>query len=245
MSRKPGNADVLVGTGEGEANGDVGAPREWYSRGYLPHRDRPYLIQSVTYRLADSLPQTKLESLRQELATLPEGDRDLESRRRMENWLDAGMGCCALKHPEVARFVQDSFLHFHGERYYLHAWCIMPNHVHILVEPITDLATIIQGWKSFTARWILQQNKRLELRIPGNDHLWMREYWDRFIRDSNHYQKTVEYIHQNPVKAGLCSSPEDWPWSSYGRHANVDALVGINENQANEDVGAPRNSPNP
>ena len=116
MSRKPGNADVLVGTGEGEANGDVGAPREWYSRGYLPHRDRPYLIQSVTYRLADSLPQTKLESLRQELATLPEGDRDLESRRRMENWLDAGMGCCALKHPEVARFVQDSFLHFHGER---------------------------------------------------------------------------------------------------------------------------------
>jgi REP element-mobilizing transposase RayT len=42
----------------------------------------------------------------------------------------------------------------------------------------------------------------------------MREYWDRYIRDAEHYQKVVDYIHQNPVRAGLCRAPEAWPWSS-------------------------------
>src|SRR5690606_11169433 len=124
------------------------------------------LIQSVTFRLVDSLPQKKLKLLSHELAHI-EGDRvEIERRKRIEKWLDAGMGCCPLAHPEVARFVQNTFLHFHGERYHLHAWCIMPNHVHILIEPMFELAAIVQGWKSFTARWILRQNQRLGLQIP-------------------------------------------------------------------------------
>ena len=44
--------------------------------------------------------------------------------------------------------------------------------------------------------------------------VWQKEYWDRFIRGQNHFNKAVESIHQNPVKAGLVSSAEDWPWSS-------------------------------
>lgn len=146
------------------------------------------------------------------------------------------MGCCALRHPEVARYVQNSFLHFHGERYHLHAWCIMPNHVHILIEPLTDLALILQGWKSFTTRWIMARNNELGLGIPGKN-LWMREYWDRYIRDAEHYQKVLEYIHQNPVSAGLCGDPGDWQWSSaYIENAGI--LRGMDKN-ANEDIGAP------
>ena len=54
-----------------------------------------------------------------------------------------------------------------------------------------------------------------ECRAPSkNKSLWQREYWDRYIRDENHFIKAVEYIHQNPVKAGLVSKPEDWKWSS-------------------------------
>ncbi|MFA7171944.1 MAG: transposase [Kiritimatiellia bacterium] len=237
------------------ANEDVGAPRdvgtpEWHSRGYLPHRDHLHLIQSITFRLVDSLPQTKLNQLEEELKRLPKEARELESRKRIEEWLDAGMGCCALRHPEVARYVQNSFLHFHGEHYHLHAWCIMPNHVHILVEPLTNLAGIIQGWKSYTARWVLRQNHCLQLRIPGPKRLWMREYWDRYIRNFEHYQKAVNYIHRNPVIAGLCQSPEDWPWSSAKLvcartlgstvPGSADVLVGIAENKADEDVGVPR-----
>jgi type I restriction enzyme R subunit/putative DNA methylase len=219
----PGRADVPVGSGSAEEgrlgrrpsqDGSWDGSREWYSRGYLLHRDELRLIQSVTFRLVDSLPQKKLKLLSHELAHI-EGDRvEIERRKRIEEWLDAGMGCCALAHPEVARFVQNTFLHFHGERYHLHAWCIMPNHVHILIEPMFELAAIVQGWKSFTARWILRQNQRLGLQIPESNQFWMREYWDRYIRDANHYQKVVEYIHQNPVKAKLCRVPEDWPWSS-------------------------------
>lgn len=246
----PGNADVPVGMDGMDginADEDVGAPRdvgvpgrEWYSRGYLPHRDAAHLIQFVTYRLADSLPQEKLKLLNDELAHLAENQRDVEQRKRIEAWLDAGMGCCALRHPEVARYIQDSFLSFHGDRYFLHAWCIMPNHVHILFEPRADLATIVQGWKSFTSRWVLRQNQRLGLAIPESDQLWMREYWDRYIRDAEHYRKAVDYIHQNPVKAGLCREPKDWSWSS-ASPGNADVLVGPpSTNHADEDVGAPR-----
>lgn len=235
----PGNADVPVGMDGINADEDVGAPRdvgvpgrEWYSRGYLPHRDAAHLIQFVTYRLADSLPQEKLNLLNDELAHLAEDQRDVEQRKRIEAWLDAGMGCCALRHPEVARYIQDSFLSFHGDRYFLHAWCIMPNHVHILLEPRADLATIVQGWKSFTSRWVLRQNQRLGLAIPESGQLWMREYWDRYIRDAEHYRKAVDYIHQNPVKAKLCREAKDWTWSS--------AFTGDHLFKADEDVGAPR-----
>ena len=206
----PGNADVLVGT----------ASKEWHSRGYLPHRDKPHLLQSITYRLADSLPQEKLRVLADELRTLPENRRESAKRQKIETWLDAGLGCCALRHPEVARYVLNSFLHFHGERYHLHAWCIMPNHVHVLIEPLDDLASIVQGWKSFTSRWVLARNTELRLCVPGKN-FWMREYWDRYIRDETHYQKTVEYIHQNPVSARLCATPEAWPWSSASGRATL------------------------
>lgn len=227
----PGNADVPVGP--------PSAPRQWYSRGYIPHRDEPHLLQSISYRLADSLPQEKLRALDDELRSLPEDQRDAARRRKIETWLDAGMGCCALRHPAVAGYVQNSFLHFHGERYHLHAWCIMPNHVHILIEPLTDLATIVQSWKSFTARWALARNAELELGVPG-ENFWMREYWDRYIRDEYHYRKVVDYIHQNPVSAGLCATPDAWPWSSAAPgSAGVPAGMGP---KADEDVGAPTKS---
>lgn len=241
-----GNADVLVGS-KGDAGEDAGAPRStgalgktnapggWYSRGYLPHCNSSHVLQSITYRLSDSLPREKLHQLEAELRYLPEGRREAARRQQIEAWMDAGMGCCALRHPDVARYVQDSFLHFHGERYHLHAWCVMPNHVHVLIQPLTDLASIVQGWKSFTARWILRNRKALGLDIPDRNTLWMREYWDRYIRDENHYRKAVDYIHENPVKAGLCSRPEAWPWSSAG---SAGILAGLGA-KADEDVGAP------
>ena len=121
----PGSAGVPAGTGS-RADEDVGAPRDggapssgaprWYSRGYLPHLDTPGLLQFITFRLADSLPQEKLRALEDELRSVSEAGRESARRRKIEHWLDAGMGCCALRHPEVARYVQASLLHFHGER---------------------------------------------------------------------------------------------------------------------------------
>jgi putative transposase len=140
-----------------EANGDVVAPsdfpKEWYSRGYLPHRDAKQLLQAVTFRLADSLPQEKLTLLEEELSNLPENQRSTHQREKIEQWLDAGMGCCALRHPKLAEKMSDALQHFEGQRYRLLAWCIMPNHVHVLMETLSHIARIVQGWKSVTARW--------------------------------------------------------------------------------------------
>jgi len=76
------------------------------------------------------------------------------------------------------------------------------------MEP-NDLAAVVNGWKSFSARRINELLRR-------RGALWQREYWDRFIRDEQHYQRAVAYVHENPVKAGLVSRAEDWPWSSAG-----------------------------
>jgi type I restriction enzyme R subunit/putative DNA methylase len=191
------------------------SPSYWRSRGYLPHFETREKMQSITFRLADSLPQSKLDELRQELTVLPHEKQVFERRKRIETWLDAGMGCCALRHPAVAQVVQDTLLRFDGERYRLIAWCIMPNHVHVLIRPETELSRIVQSWKSYTGRWALERNAELGLGVPGKA-FWMREYWDRFIRDEKHFAAVVEYIHNNPVKAELCSTAEEWQWSSLG-----------------------------
>ena len=221
-----GSADAPVGISYREADEGVGAP-EWYSRGYLPHRHRKGLMQSITFRLADSLPQSKLKQLEQELLLFPEDRRDIEKRKIIEQWLDAGMGCCALRNAEVAACVQQALLHFDGDRYRIIAWVIMPNHVHVLIDPTEPISKTIQGWKSLTARWMLAHNERLELGISNPHQVWMREYWDRFIRDDKHLWATIGYIHRNPVKAGLCCDPSDWQWSSAVRSADVP--VGDNE----------------
>jgi len=67
--------------------------------------------------------------------------------------LDGGLGACWLKEPTIAALVENAMLHFDGGRYRLLAWCIMANHVHVVVEPIegNTLGAVVQVWKSFTA----------------------------------------------------------------------------------------------
>ena len=190
-------------------------PVGWYSRNYIPHYDNPHTLQSVTFRLADSLPQVKLLQLERDIRAVDPAKCDAARRRQIEAWLDAGMGCCALKHPALAALMQETLLKFDGTRYRLIAWCIMPNHVHVLMETIAELSKIVQSWKSYTGRWAMAENAGLGLGIPGKA-LWMREYWDRYIRDASHYENVLAYIERNPVAAGLCLKPNNWDWSSAG-----------------------------
>ena len=111
-------------------------------------------MQSITFRLADSLPQNILLKLEEELLKSPKEKQNTENRKKIEDWLNSGIGCCALKHN-------------------------------------TEFGFGISG-KSF----------------------WMREYWDRFIRNEKHFNNVIEYIHYNPVKANLVTKKEDWKWSS-------------------------------
>jgi putative DNA methylase len=130
-------------------------------------------------------------------------------RGRFESLLDAGHGEGVLARPEAGAIVEGALLHFDGERYALHAWCIMPNHVHVLFTPApaVALSAIVHAWKSFTAHAI---NRAL----GRTGRLWWEEYFDRAIRDADHFERALSYIEENPVKAGLCARATEWPFSS-------------------------------
>ncbi|HEX8149939.1 MAG TPA: transposase [Pyrinomonadaceae bacterium] len=181
----------------------------WHSRDYLPHFEGGERPQFITFRLKDSLPQEVLERWRLELGGM-RGEAEL--RRRVEAYLDAGNGQALLRDAGVASLVEAALLHFDGQRYRLAAWVVMPNHVHLLLTPLSGytLSSIMHSFKSYTAG---EANKLLRRRGA----LWQEEYFDRYIRDARHYAQTVAYIEANPVKAGLCLLPEDWPYGSARR----------------------------
>ncbi|MDD2735915.1 MAG: transposase [Desulfuromonadaceae bacterium] len=181
----------------------------WHSRGILPHFEGGSIPQSVTFRLADSLPQQKLKELNEELRRLSCQDADLERRKKIESWLDAGIGDAWLKQPAIAEIVQKALLFFDGTRYELHAWVIMPTHVHVLFTPLGKwtLSKLLQSWKSYSAHAV---NRHLQ----QTGRFWSEEYFDRAIRDEHHHAALVQYIEANPVKAGLCDKPKDWKFGS-------------------------------
>ena len=177
----------------------------WASRGYLPHFDVPGLVQHVTFCLGDALPRDVVDRWRDALLLKPDGEREAELRRRIERYCDAGHGGCLLREPAVASIVEGILLRDDGHGYALLGWVIMPNHVHVLVEAKMPLAKMVQTWKSVSAHRL------------GRGSIRQREYWDRSIRDERHFRQTLTYIHDNPVKAGLCAMAKDWVFSSAWR----------------------------
>jgi REP element-mobilizing transposase RayT len=182
--------------------------RGWHARGYLPHFESATAIQMVTYRLADALPKEVMDRLRCECDGQGE-HADIVFRRRVEEWLDAGHGSCVLNQAECAELVVNAWKHFDGVRYHLHAWMVMPNHVHLIVQMLEGhaLSEAVESWKRFTAT-------RINRLLGRKGNFWLEDYWDRYVRDETHYQNAVAYVHENPVKAGLVEKTEDWAWSS-------------------------------
>jgi putative DNA methylase len=188
--------------------------RGWHSRGYLPHFDAPGLRQMITYRLADAMPVSRRHEWLELLSI--EGER--EQRIKIETYLDAGHGECHLRQPKIVALVQENLLHFDGMSYRLLAWTVMPNHVHALIEMMqTPLSEILHGWKSYTG-------KAANRLLGRTGDFWQPEYFDRYIRDEEHFGKAVRYIENNPVKAGLTKLPEEWLFGS--AHFRKVQLVG-------------------
>ncbi len=129
----------------------------------------------------------------------PDGALDASDRGRIL------IGACADAVAEILRYGD-------GDRYALHAWCVMPNHVHVLVQKHQQatLRGIVQVWKSLSARAINRAQ-------GGVGRVWQPNYFDRYIRDDPHYAVTIAYIENNPVAAGLVADAGDWRWSSAWR----------------------------
>jgi putative DNA methylase len=189
-------------------NNDVGARaarphRGWHNRGYIPHFDAGAVVQTITFRLADSLPREFYEKA---AAIAP---NNIQRAILFEKGIDKGLGNRLLSTRQNAEIVRDTLHYFDGDRYRLLAWVIMPNHIHVMTEQITgnSLSTIIQTWKSYSAHAI---NKLRN----SNRQVWAPDYFDRFIRNERHYANAKYYIENNPVKARLVERPEDWAYSS-------------------------------
>lgn len=185
------------------------SPRGWHNRGYLPHLEIAERAIGITFRLADSLPKHAVEKLKHQYSALSHAERMSEIARQISVYEDAGMGACYLRDPGCARIVSDSLCYFDGQRYKLIEWCVMPNHVHVMIRLRSEhsFEEVVRSWKNFTARKINQL-------VVRSGRLWAPDYFDRVIRDEKHLFRARQYVRMNPVKAGLCQTPEEWRWSS-------------------------------
>jgi REP element-mobilizing transposase RayT len=196
--------------------------------GRLPHWRQEGATYFVTYRLADSLPDSRLRQLaafRREWEWRhppPHSDEDRTElargvMQRMEVWLDQGLGSCVLREGALAAKVVEAMRHFDADRYELDAYAVMPNHVHLLVRPFDrgayhrrgdfqsppptndTLERILQSWKRYTSR-------QINLALGRAGRLWQKESFDRIVRDEEHLYRCLQYIGANPSRAGLPSS---------------------------------------
>lgn len=170
--------------------------------GSLPHWHTQGVIQFVTFRLADSLPQSRLAELNlmkdQWLAKHPQPWTSDDAAvygemfiSRINRWLDAGYGQCILEKPEIRQIVIDSLHHFDGIRYALFDYVVMPNHVHMLILPYIGLDEIMHTIKSYTAKII---NRRL----GRQGTVWQHESFDHLIRSNKEFREKRDYILHNP-----------------------------------------------
>jgi len=186
------------------------------TRRNLPHWTKEGSIYWITFRLADSLPQKKLNGWKAERDYWVSKHRkpwsetewkeyDEQFGKRLERWLDSGHGSCELAKPEIRKILQECLFRFNEERLRLHAAVIMPNHVHLLLEPLAgnSLPELLKGIKGASSRKINQVSGTTGTKF------WMDESYDHIVRSEDQYQHFIQYIAENPVKANLS---EDKYW---------------------------------
>lgn len=221
---------------------DENKPIRFYTR-HLPHWRQDGATYFVTFRLCDSLPQSKLAELRalrdawKRRHPPPQDEADWQTllrstTERVERWLDEGMGACWLKDPALAVHVTEAMHHFDGHRYELDSYVVMPNHVHAIVRPTFcddhPLEKIVGSWKQFATR-------KLAAAVASDGPLFQQECFDKLLRDEEHLYRTLQYIGRNPSKAGLardaCPTWVRPSWKLLGWRFEEDGLPRPSRNQ--------------
>lgn len=207
-----------------------------FYRRRLPHYQPPHATFFVTFRLAGSLPKDVIERLKRERENIEKmlskklGTKDVKEKLRriralyfgkFDNLLDGAPGNRWLADPRVADIVSEAIQFRNGRDYDLMAYCVMSNHVHLVVSLARtshsrdDLDTnkdgaplyrIMQQLKSFTA---IKANKLL----GRSGAFWHHESYDHVVRDDAELERVIRYVLNNPVKAGLAADWQDWKWA--------------------------------
>jgi REP element-mobilizing transposase RayT len=177
-----------------------------FTRGELPHLQKPGGFYFVTTRVADAV----VVRPKPARSTIISSSDPLELANDWDPPIASGS--CPFNRETVAAMMQDTLLHFEGQRYSLLAWCVMPNHLHVIVAPLPpySLSQIMHSWKSFSS-------KRANKILGTAGSFWERESFDHLIRSEESLKSFVRYTEENPVHAGLCIRPGDWQFSSAGQ----------------------------
>jgi REP element-mobilizing transposase RayT len=175
-----------------------------FYRRNLPHWQPERCSVFLTWRLHGSLPQGFAQQLLKWSGT--PGKQFLHA----DQMLDAASSGPGWLHDSQIAGGMQRVIHRGAEleHYALRAYVIMPNHVHVLLDPLVRLEKLTIGIKGVSAR-----DANVRLGRTGKP-FWQDESFDHWIRNPGQFAKTQAYIEKNPVKAGLCKTPEDWPWSS-------------------------------
>ncbi len=195
-----------------------------YYRRNLPHFHPDNIPLFITFRLAGSLSPEILSKLKEERdldiqnASSPERyDTEKKHFARYDEWLDRYKDSPRwLSNEEIANIVAKKIQELSHEHYQLLAYCIMPNHVHLLIKslrtgklshqgktakyPVADSLRLLKG---STARECNQALKR-------SGAFWQHESYDHFVRDEKDLGRIIHYILNNPVKAGLVRDWRSW-----------------------------------
>jgi len=196
-------------------------------RRFLPHHQETQQIISLCWRLAFTLPR-HLHLILQDLKNIllqvekhPDPHiHEFELQQYAQKILEydeflgkfelEGLSLCE---QPFAGMLCNALRFYAGNLYDLHAYCVMPNHLHLLIEPLPDanqryhrVSVIVQRIKSYTSTKINQLRGK-------TGKVWSDDYYDRYIRSERDYYNVLEYILLNPVKAGLVNDWEDWEFS--------------------------------
>ena len=206
----------------------MNAYREYYHR-HLPHWQPKEATFFVTIHLSNSLSHEEIIRLKNQRTQMlkilsnidnpivyehrndeieklyfAQWDTALAKSKSNQNWLNQG---------PIAQILTEALIFRNGKLYQLWAYCIMPNHLHVVFTLLkqsdgnfSSLQSIMQSFKRFTGQMCNQVLQR-------HGSFWQTESYDHVVRDQDELKRIVYYVMNNPVKAGFVSQPRDWQWS--------------------------------
>ncbi len=202
-----------------------------FHRRNLPHYYPKYKKFFITFRLYNTIPYQKLLEWQTEyneeiqkitdLINTPEYDIKLDIANKkyffkQDDYLDSYTEKLYLSIPEIAEIVKNAILYYENTLYETLAYCIMPNHVHWVLdtsiqqknseENYKNLSSFMKSIKGYSANIC---NKILNKK----GYFWQKESYDRVIRNEKEEQNIINYVYNNPVKANLVTNPEDWRYN--------------------------------
>ena len=195
---------------------------QYFYKRNLPHYQPLDATFFITFRLYGSLPAIVLKQLQEirakviNVASEEHNHQDYVNQNQaftlIENYLDkSDSGQLWLREVQIAQLVNDAIHYRDGKEYGLEAFCIMPNHVHMVIRPLWagdryyPLAEILKSLKGYTAR---MANKIL----GRSGYFWQHESYDHAVRSEQDLMKIVQYVLDNPIKAGL---KDHWIYSRW------------------------------